>query len=472
MLCGSAWGATYYVASDASGGNGANSGTPWTIEEAIDTITGGPHTVIMAAGTYTAVMDSVAVMYFLNKAYTGLVTFQPAEGAAVTISSNSNHVLYCYSSGAGNISNIKIKGITINCTASGSYYPVYLRNAAGTFNGVELEGCTITSGSNSLHAIYLLGASTSVTANGIVLDTCTVSAAKAGYDAVYCDSYGSLAIDSMTITATSDTGIQINKATDVTITNSSLATNNEAVYGYAIYCNTTGITGQITITDNRISNCNNRGIYIQNCSAATGILVERNTIGTITGSGYGFECVGVNTGTSQKGVFLKTNTINTGSGSGIIITTSDYCVVQNNIVYGGTGTNIGIYFKGSTNSLCENNTIYNYPYGISLGKANVTNDWPADRNCSGIVIRYNALGACSIAYILANANQSCTRDYNAYVGNTTETHGINADPQFKNVAAVNYTPNNVALKMTDNRYIGAVQPANSGGIRYNSRLNR
>ena len=365
-----------------------------------------------------------------------------------------------------NSTNLVIDGLTFQPVAGD--YCVWLRDNGTSIDNVTIQNCTMT-GQSDAQAIVLTADVTSA-----LFDTCTFTGAyqilqaaanaSAAADVTFneCDftntfntnssmlfdfdcTYLSAYFTDCTIAHTGSTidyGIWIEEGANFTVSGCTITFGGDSAAVMAWDKHTTNATPSGDITGNIIYKNN----IVTASAAATGIKAWATNVATkieisgnyVTGATYGIEVEGAglyNAPDTSEGAWVLNNRC-VADQYGIVIKTSDFCLVENNSVYGdGGATDAGIYMKGAQKVLVQNNTISNFGYGLYLYKATGGTDWdldgatPAnDRNSTGIVYYNNAIAGAITVFQIGDASQLYTADYNCYSGNTGEANGVNRVP--------------------------------------------
>lgn len=452
-------GADYYVLQAGAGGG---TGADWANAAAYSTIqAGGSYWAAAAAGDVVHIGDACTGDLLLNNLnFTGgdPITFRgdTGGGGVPTITSGTTAAVYLLSGGTVT-GGFVFDGLTV--VGSTGDYGFWLRDNSTACSTVTIQNCTVTSDTGGIimtgdnDGITLTDNTVTVTggttkAIGMLTDgaaACDVtisggiyaSAATSLVGTINCTNNTTLVITGATITD-GYRGINVTDAVGVDIENCTISGCRDK--GISVMdADGSSVTGNVKIIGNTISSVVERGLYVYRCLAADVIRVENNTISTVSGSGYGMEVEGYGAGTtSQKGVFVRNNQVSTSvsTASCIIVKDCDYCVVSGNTAYAQTA-GLGIYFKGSKNCLCINNSIGRGSAGIEMG---VEPDWggpsAGNRNCAGIIIENNAIIATYPVHA-GDASQLYEADYNCYDSNA-ETHGVDGDPLFFDAANLDF----------------------------------
>lgn len=169
-----------------------------------------------------------------------------------------------------------------------------------------------------------------------------------------------------------------------------------------------------------IRNCNltnpGTGIYLENCrninvshcfisgSGAYGIMYSQSLNSTIHGNVIDKKLnTGIYLNIASHFILITNNNITRCGDKGIMVLSSNNCMIQENIVAsnGGSGDLTGIFVRTSTNTSIESNDIYNNnAYGIRLDQSN-------NNTITNNLLQNNTLFGIS----LLNSN------YNTFVGN-------------------------------------------------------
>lgn len=207
LLSAVSFGTTYFVSpSVAEGGIGSatNTGTatnsPWTCNKMRTTITGGPHTVYFDGGTYTA-LDTSAVLNFNSTAFTGLVTCRAedagnmigAEVGTPVFGNNDTTVPLIFYAQSGNVTNIKLVGLTFNFNGNpaGIGSPCwFLASGTRAVSDVEFSGCTFNTGETGESSVYFQASTGTI--DDITFTDCTIDYDSASFNPIISDATGTI----------------------------------------------------------------------------------------------------------------------------------------------------------------------------------------------------------------------------------------------------------------------------------------